>query len=614
MPTRKLEITAGEDASNLVRMFLRHAKHPDRESARLKVRDQWVTLTWAQVIARVRALSEALVGLGVQPGDRVCLYAQTRLEWCLMDLAILGAGAVTVPIYASNTAQETEYIVRDSGSKVVVVDHDKAEGRLAGRYSRVREFTARTPDVQHYVAFDLATKPEERLIGLGDLEQRGQQALASAPPDALEKRALSIQPGDLSCILYTSGTMGTPKGVMLTHANWVAQSYAVMQQPILQPGDQVMLFLPLAHSFARAIESCWAAQDTSVVFAESIEKLLANAAETKPTILPAVPRVFEKAYNQVLADGGSKPGLQGVLFRRAMQHFEEYAAARAMGRNYYHPEWLLLRRVIFGAITEKLNAKFGGKVRSFISGGAPLSPKIAYFFELCGLNILEGYGLTETCAPTHANVLGGNRIGTVGPAFPDVEVKLGDDDEVMLRGPTIMKGYYKLPEETAAALTSDGWLRTGDIGEIGADGYLRITDRKKDLIKTSGGKYVAPAMLENALKTEPLIGQVSVHGEGRKYVAALLTLSAENAKRFAEQHKIQAETPAQLATDPLVRARIQAAVDALNATQPSYATIKKFALLDREWSQETGELTPTLKVKRSVVEQRFKAVLDSLFE
>ncbi|HEY3450882.1 MAG TPA: long-chain fatty acid--CoA ligase [Myxococcales bacterium] len=613
MPTRKLEITAGEDASNLVRMFLRHARHPERESARHKVRDQWVSVTWGEALSRIRALSEALVGLGVQPGDRVCLYAQTRLEWCLMDLAILGAGAATVPIYASNTSQETEYIIRDSGSKVVVVDHDKAEGRLAGRYSRVRDCASRTPEVQHYVAFDLASKPEERLLGLAELEERGRAALAAAP-DALEKRAQRIQPGDLSCVLYTSGTMGTPKGVMLTHANWVAQSYAVMQQPILQPGDQVMLFLPLAHSFARAVESCWAAQDTSVIFAESVEKLLANAAESKPTVLPAVPRVFEKAYNQVLADGGSKPGLQGLLFRRAMQHFEEYAAAKAAGRNYFHPEWLLLKKVIFGAIAKKLDAKFGGKVRSFISGGAPLAPKIAYFFDLCGLNILEGYGLTETCAPTHANILGANRIGSVGPAFPDVEVKLGDDDEVLLRGPTIMKGYYQLPEETAAALTPDGWLRTGDIGEVDADGYLRITDRKKDLIKTSGGKYVAPAVLENALKTEPLIGQVSVHGEGRKYVAALLTLSADNAKRFAEQNKLGSDSPAQLAAHPEVRARIQAAVDALNATQPSYATIKKFALLEREWSQETGELTPTLKVKRSVIEQRFKAVLDSLFE
>ncbi len=612
MPYRKLEIPDNPEYGNIVRMMLRQGRNTGREACRHCVRGEWRTLTWGELIARVRALSEGLVALGVRPGDRVCIFGQTRLEWCLADAAVLGAGAVSVPIYASNTAQETEYIVRDSGAKVVFFDHDRAEGRAGSRWGRLQEARPRTPAVEHYVSFDLPSRPEDRLLSLAELEERG-QAEAAKNPTGLEARAEKILPGDLNCILYTSGTQGTPKGVMLTHANWVAQSFAVMQAPILVPEDEVMLFLPLAHSFARAIESCWLGQGVRVVFAESVERLLANAAETRPTVLPSVPRVFEKAFNQVVAEGNSKAGIAGLLFRRAMVAFEDYVTARVAGREYRNPEWLVHKRLVFGKIAAKLNEKFGGRVRSFISGGAPLSPKIAYFFELCGLHVLEGYGLTETCAPTHSNILGKNRIGTVGPAFPGIEVRFGEDDEILLRGPVILKGYYQLPDETAAALTPDGWLRTGDIGAEDADGYLRITDRKKDLIKTTGGKYVAPQLLENALKTEPLIGQVSIQGDGRKFVTALLTISADHAKKFAEQNKLPYSSMTDLCQRPEIRARIQAAVDALNATQPGYACIRKFALLDHEWSQETGELTPTLKVKRAVVSQRYRAVLDGLY-
>ncbi|MBI5547806.1 MAG: long-chain fatty acid--CoA ligase [Deltaproteobacteria bacterium] len=611
-PTQKLEMPTGQETANLVRMLLRHGRHPERESARYRACDGWRSVSWGEVLERTRALSEGLVALGVKPGDRVCIFAATRLEWCLADLAVLGTGAVSVPIYSSNTAQETEYIIRDSGARIVFVDSDKGEGQSAGRWSRLRGSRERTPSVEQYVAFDLVTRPEDKLLSLADLEQQGRAALEQNP-GGLEDRAARIGPEDLSCILYTSGTMGAPKGVMLTHASWVSQSFAVMQAPVLVPDDLVFLFLPLAHSFARAVEATWICQDVRIAFAESVEKILANCAEVKPTVVPSVPRVFEKAFNHVVAEGSAKPGLQGALFRRAMRQYEQYVLARQAGRPFRSPEWALLKKVIFGSIAKKLDARFGGQVRAFISGGAPLAPKIALFFELCGLHILEGYGLTETCAPTHANLLDRNRIGTVGPAFPGVEVRIAEDGEVLLRGPTIMRGYYQLPQETAAALSPDGWLRTGDIGAVDDDGMLRITDRKKDLIKTSGGKYIAPQMLENALKTEPLIGQVSIHGDGQRYVSALLTVSTEHAKRFAEQNQLPFGTLSELCQKPEIRARIQAAVDALNATQPSYATIKKFALLDHEWSQETGELTPTLKVKRAVVAQRYKDVLEELY-
>jgi long-chain acyl-CoA synthetase len=360
--------------------------------------------------------------------------------------------------------------------------------------------------------------------------------------------------------------------------------------------------------------AAWLGVGTVMAFAESVERAVDNAAEIKATVLPAVPRVFEKAFSKVVADGSSARGLKGRLFQWAMRQFDVYVAAKIAGREITSIQWSLAKRLVFAKIEERLKARFGGRMRLFVSGGAPLSKKIAYFFDACGLLIVEGYGLTETCAGTFVNRPTNVRIGTVGPAIKFIEAKIAEDGEILVRGPQVMKGYYNLPKETAEVLEPDGWFHTGDIGELDPDGALRITDRKKDLIKTSGGKYIAPQELESALKTEPLISQVVIHGDRRKYVSALITLSEENARKWAEEHRVPAESFAELTRRPEIRARLQAAIDALNASQPSYATVKRFAILDHEWSQETGEITPSLKVKRKFVTSKFLSVLDGLYE
>ena len=465
---------------------------PSKVCAHIKTGGAWRDVQWGEVLDRVRVLSEGLVDLGIKPGDRVCIHATTSYEWCLADLALMGAGAISVPIYSSNTPQETAYIINDSEARLVFFDNDKPENGAPGRWARLRSVREQTPTVEHFVSFELHSSPDERLTSLWDLEARG-RALLAQRPDALEKRAAEIKPEDVNCILYTSGTAGRPKGVMLTHANWVYEANAVMESGVLDPGERLLLFLPLAHSLARAVEMTWLGQEVTVAFAESIEKVVDNAGEIHPTAMPAVPRVFEKAFNKVVAEGRRGEGLQGAAFGWAMEQFERYAAARTEGRTYRSPQWSIAKRLVFSKVRERLQARFGGRVRAFISGGAPLNPKIAYFFELCGMEV---------------NLAGRNRIGTVGAPFPRIETKLAEDGEVLLRGPNVMKGYYKLPQETAEALTEDGWLRTGDIGKLDPDGYLRITDRKKDMIVVSGFK-VFPNEVEACIAAHPLVAEVA---------------------------------------------------------------------------------------------------------
>ena len=584
-----------------------------RVAAKSKIAGVWRDFTWAEMVARVRKVSDGLVKLGVQPGDRVCIFAHTSFDWCVADFAIAAAQAVTVPIYASNTPEETAYIVNDSGAKVVFYDNDKPEAKSQGRWTRLRAIAEKTPGVERYLSFEQASDPAEKRMGLGELEALGEEAAKTAPK-ALEERAAKLQKDDLNVVLYTSGTTGVPKGVMLTHGAWLYQSEAIEDVGVLAATDVMLLFLPLAHSFARVFQQTWLRLGFAIAFAEAVEKAVDNAAEVKATVMPAVPRVFEKAYSKVTSDGGSAPGIKGRLFHWAMGQFEEYANARSAGREYSSAQWALAKRLVFAKIAVKLKDRFGGHMKVFVSGGAPLSKKIAYFFEQAGLVILEGYGLTETSAPTHVNRFEKIKLGTVGPAFKGTECKIAEDGEILLRGPQVMKGYYKLPKETEAVLDKDGWFHSGDIGEVDPDGYLKITDRKKDLIKTSGGKYIAPQELENALKTEPLIAQVAIIGDRRRFVSALITINEENLAKLAEELKLGALPYAELCKRPEVRERIQKAIDALNSRLPSYSTIKKFTILDADWTQQTGELTPKLSVKRKVVGEKYKAQIDAMYD
>jgi len=596
-------------AENIVSLLLRRTDGP-RPAARSKEAGVWRDVPWSSVVGRVRNLSEGLVALGVEPGDRVAIWAPTRPEWSLADLAVLGARAVPVPVYPSVTTDEMRYVVTDCGAKVLLLDGDVADKDGPGRWTRLRGIRAQIPAIEHVIAFDLPTDASSGLLSLAELEERGRTA-PGAHPHAVDGRAKLIRPDDLATIVYTSGTTGLPKGVRLSHGGWSVQARSLPQLDLLHEDDTALLFLPLAHVFGRAVEVAWVTTGCTLAYAEAVEKLVDNAAEVRATMLPAVPRIFEKAFAKVVQDGRSQPGLRGLLFRRAMRQFDRYAEARVRGEELRSPEWALLRRVVFGAVEKRLKARFGGRMRLFLSAGAPLQARIAVFFELCGLVVLEGYGLTETTGPTHLNRIQDRRPGTVGPPMPQCEVRLAEDGEILVRGPMVMQGYHGLADETAQVLDADGWFRTGDIGEIGEGGYLRITDRKKDLIKTATGKYVAPQAVENALKAEPLASQVVVLGDARPYVVALITLSDEVWKRWAaEQGWPQDESPARR---PEVRTRLQAAVDAVNATLPNWSRVRRFAVLERDFTPETGELTLKLSVKRKVVATKYAQVIEGLY-
>jgi long-chain acyl-CoA synthetase len=597
-------------ATNLIELLL--ARDPRGRAALFRVGERFDEMLWGDLVQRVRAASEALVALGIRPGDRACIFSATRLEWCLADLAIAGAGAVTAPIYAANTPSEVEHIVNDTGARVVFVDHDAPECGAAGRWSRLRGLEPRLPTVEHFIGFDLPSSSEARLISLKDLEARGRSLVASNPR-GLEERGRAIGPEDLACICYTSGTTGLPKGVMLTHGNWTYQAQALAEAGLMAKDDTVLLFLPLAHTFGKVVEAAWLDQGFCLAFARSPETAVDDAREVRATIMPAVPRIFEKAYAKLVADAGAQPGVRGRLFRWAMRQFEEYAAARATGKSDDSLQWRLARRLVFAQLRQRMQARFGGRMRGFVSGSAPLPRRVGLFFELCGLTVFEGYGLTETSAPTHVNRPTLNKLGTVGPPLARVETRICEDGEILVRGPQVMKGYYGLPEETAQVLDREGWFRTGDIGVLDEDGCLRITDRKKDLIKTSGGKFVAPQELETALRAHPLVSQAVVIGDRRPFVAALITLSEEGAARWAAQAGEAGAPYAELVRSPALRAQIQAAVDELNAGLPSYARLRKFAVLDRDFSIEGGELTPKLSVRRIVVTNKQKSIIDALY-
>lgn len=591
---------------NLVEMLLARAKERTTPAARHKTAAGWVDVSWSELSARVKAVSNGLVASGVKPGDRVAVFANTSLTWVVVDLAIAAARAICVPIYASNTPDEVRYILQNSGAVALLVDDDVADARQAGRLTRAREKLPEAPDCRLVVLFDgRAERPNE--LTLQQLIERGEGA------DDFDARVAAIQPDDLCHFIYTSGTTGDPKGVMLSHGNWAFEAQTIRSLQVMRTHDSLMLFLPLAHSFAQVAKAAWVALGFTLIFAESVDKVVANLAETKPTIFPAVPRVFEKVFANVQAGVLSAPGVKGALGRWAFKLFDEYVAAREAGRPFESLGFSLAKALVFTKVKAALDEKLGGKLELFVSGGAPLPRKIGYFFELVGFTVCEGYGLTETSAASTINLPGAIRIGTVGRPFPGVELTIASDGEILIRGPNIMKGYYRNEAATAEVLRPDGFFHTGDIGELDAQGFLRITDRKKDLIKTSGGKYCAPQNLENALKTFPIVSNSMVHGDLRPFLTAIVAINEETARKLLTEKGVTVGSYAELAKRPEIVEAVKVAIDAVNATQPPYSTIKKFHLAAQDFAQDTGELTPTLKVKRKIVTAKYQAALDALY-
>jgi long-chain acyl-CoA synthetase len=579
----------------------RAAQDAQRTAAQRKVAGAWQDVSWAQLAQEGEETAWGLVALGVKKGEMVSIIANTRVEWTVADLGIAHAGAVAVPIYQSNTAEECQFILDNCGAVVAFVEDQK-------QLAKLNQEKARLQKIRHVVVIDGAGEGD-RVLTLAQLKEKGREYKGRVPGE-LQQRVSQGKREELATILYTSGTTGMPKGVMITNDNMIFAAEVVVGTQLLSREDKHLLFLPFAHSFAQIIKAAWFGSGLTMIFAESVDKLVDNAGETGPTVLSAVPRVYEKAFNNVVASGMSNPGLQGTLFRMAMREFELYARAKQNGQSYNSLAFALAKKLVFPKVRQKLLKRFGGRINEFVSGGAPLARKIAYFFDLLGFHMLEGYGLTETIAVTSVNLPGQNKLGTVGRPFPGVEVKIAEDGEIVERGRNVMRGYLGLPEATAEVIDRDGWFRTGDIGEIDNDGYLKITDRKKDLIKTSGGKYIAPQSIEGALKTQSeVISQVVVIGDKRKYVSVLVTVVEAEAKKISG-----AATYAEATRSPALKQKVQEAIDKLNQTLPSYESIKRFTILERDFSQETGELTPTLKVKRKAATQKFKKEIDAMYD
>ena len=564
----------------------------------------WQSASWADMQAHVDAVAHGLLDLGIALEDRCAILSGTRYEWILADFAILSAGAATTTIYPSNTAEECAFILKDSKARYVFCE-DQAQ------VDKILSVKNELPQLETLVVIDGRSDHAQSVLSLTDLEARGQAHRGSAP-NALAERIAQTTPSHLATLIYTSGTTGRPKGVELCHSAWLFEGRAIAEIEFITPDDHQYLWLPLSHSFGKVMLAAQLQVGFSTTVDGRIPKLVDNLAEIRPTFMAAAPRIFEKVYNRIVTQAAEGGALRHGIVKWAISLGKKHSKTQQAGetlKGLTKLQYRLADRLVFS----KLRQRFGGRLRFFVSGSAPLSLDMAEFFHGAGIVILEGYGLTESSAASFVNRLDNYRFGTVGEALPGVEVKIAEDSEVLLRGPGIMRAYHGMAEATAEAIDAEGWLHTGDIGQL-EDKHLRITDRKKDLIKTSGGKYVAPQKVESRLKALcPYLGHVLVHGNARNFCSALVTLDPESIEGWASERGLAGKSLAEIAESQAARAMVQEAVDTLNAELASYETIKKFAILDEDFSVENGALTASMKLKRKFVEALHKAVLDGFY-
>ncbi len=562
-------------------------------------------LTWRVVGERATAIAAGLNALGVKPEDTVAIAAATRIDWVLADLGVMCAGAATTTIYPTTEPKDAQFILADSGARVLIAEDAAQAAKTVG---------ASLPALTHIVVMDGTFESTLPVLTLAQLEEKGRALLAS-DPDLITRIAAGVKPEHLATLMYTSGTTGTPKGVELLHRGWVWQGVAQTNIGMLRPGDLQYLWLPLSHSFGKTLLCGIIASGCPTYVDGRIDKIAALLPEVKPTIMCGAPRIFEKIYNGVhnlmKAEGGAKLKIFRWAVRTGRKAYERELAGKRVGAGLAFKRGLADKLVF-----SKIRARVGGRMRAMVSGSAPLNKDIAEFFHVAGMTIYEGYGLTETSAGNCVNVPEKFRFGTVGLPIADLQVRLDTDGEVLLKGPSVMRGYHNLPEETARVFTEDGWFRTGDIGEIDSQGFLKITDRKKDLIKTSGGKYIAPSHLEGQFKAIcPYVSQVVIIGQARNFVTMLLTIDPDAATKLADADgPFKGRSYAQIAASDEMHAMIEESVKELNSKLNRWETVKKFTILPRDLAIDTGELTPSLKVKRKGVETNFSAEIEKLYE
>jgi len=566
-----------------------------------KKEGRYVLISTEEFGNKVKHFSLGLKELGLNPENKLAILSETRPEWVMTDIASLCAGGISVPIYPSLPPEQIKYIVEDSDAKIVVYS-DSEQG------DKVAEIRADLSNVTHYVTFE--SEAPEGVLTFDQVLEKGKKIFEESP-DLFDKAASLAKPDTLASILYTSGTTGVPKGVMLTHNNFTSNVKGVTDVIEFSDKDTVLSWLPLSHSFERIATYTYLYKGCSIAYAENMLTVGQNLLEVCPTVVVGVPRLFEKVYAAVMDNVLASPPLKRKIFFWATKVGREFGQRTLRGESI--PKFLEFKRTIAHKLVfSKIIAKTGGRIRFFVSGAAPLSKDIAELFYAMGLIVLEGYGLTETSPIISVNRLEKIKFGSVGPPIPDVEVKIAEDGEILARGPNIMKGYYKMEEETKEAI-KDGWFYTGDIGHLDEDGFVVITDRKKDIIVTAGGKNVAPQPIENVLKTNTYVNDVLVIGDRRKFMSALVVPNFEKLEEYAKFNNIPYKDKKDLIKNEDIVKFLEAEIDRATPNLASYEKVKKIALLDRELTIADGEITPTFKIKRNVVEKKYKDLIDALY-
>lgn len=603
-PAKRIPLHSDEPTT-LVEVFEYVARaHPRPDTLNYKRDGRWIPISSEEMLQRARHIAGGLYSLGIRHGDRVALLSESRPEWTLIDAGCMFATAIDVPIYPTLMPPQVRYILQDSEARVLVLVNEE-------KFLQIRDILAECPTVKHIVFFEPPADEQAPCTSLAELEKRG-RTLEEQQPELIRSLARQIKPDDLATLIYTSGTTGQPKGVMLTHENLVSNLVDSSGHFSFGVNDMALSVLPLSHIFERQAMYMYLYRGMSVFYAESLDTIGPNLREVHPTILVGVPRIFEKIYARIRERAAEKGRASVLLLNWAVSVAKNYARLTIAGRSV--SLWLRLQHKLASAVMfSKWKTALGGRMRLLVSGGAALPEEMTLIYTGAGIPIIQGYGLTETSPVITASSIELNRPGAVGKPIRNVEVRIAQDGEIETRGPNVMRGYYKQPEETRAVFTDDGWFKTGDIGAIDEDGFLHITDRKKELFKTSGGKYIAPQPIEQMIKGSRFVNQVVLIGNGRKFPAALVVPDWERVESYAQLKGIKARNHDELCKHPRIIDLFERQIAGLTTELAQYERVKKVALLENELTIESGELTPTLKVKRRVVDEKYHDVIDALY-
>ena len=594
---------AADEPVTLADVFTHVArKHKRPDTLNYKSGGRWTSISSDEMLRRAKSIAAGLHAIGVGPGERVAILSESRVEWTLTDAGSIFAGTIDVPIYPTLTPSQVRYILNDSGASVLFLANLE-------KFNELKDALGECPQVKHIVFFEPEGITDAQGLTLAQLEERGRQL----EPGHIDRTVATTKPDDLATIIYTSGTTGEPKGVMLTHSNLVSNLIDSSGHLSFGEHDIALSVLPLSHVFERQAMYMYLNRGMAVYFAESLQTIGPNLREVRPTVLVGVPRIFEKIYARIRERAAEAGKVSAALLAWSVSVAREYAKHTIAHQPV--PAFLKLKhRIAAKLVFSKWQWAFGGRMRLLVSGGAALPEDLQYIYIGAGIPIVQGYGLTETSPVITTSKIEDNRPGTVGKAIPNIDIRIAEDGEIEVRGPNVMQGYYNKPEETRAVFTSDGWFKTGDIGTLDKDGFLRITDRKKELFKTSGGKYISPQPIEQAIKGSRFVSQVVLIGAERKFPAALIVPVWEQLESYCKLKGIEVKSRSELCHHPRIVDLIQRQIDALTPNLAKYERIKKVALLENEFTIEGGELTPTLKVKRRVIDDKYRDVIEKLYE